>query len=136
MDNLKRFAEIGLVLVIFSFWYLTFDYSKDLATGALEPEWSYDGVVFSNHNVMMLFLYGVTGGGIIWLISRKIETVFKRNLVGIVSCLGAALLMVMSPYLYAMIPLLVVLMVIGVLLNERKIERKRTGSSVASKHCQ
>lgn len=125
MDNAKRTVELFCFLCILAFFYFTLGHSQDLATGALEPQWSYDGIVFSSHNVMMLFLYGVVGGGIIFLVSRKIENQYRKNLVGISSCLVAALLMVISPYLYAMIPFLVTLIVVGTLLNERKLERKK-----------
>jgi len=43
-----------------------------LVTGVYEPQWAYDGYIMTNRNVMLLILFSVSGGGLIWL-ARKIR---------------------------------------------------------------
>ena len=126
MNKLRLVLDRVLLLAIFIVAIATVHYSSDLATGALEPEWAYDGVTFSSHNIMMLFLFGLSGGGVIYLFYKLVKNSFLRIFGGVFGALIAALLMASSSYLYGMVPLMVVLFVIGVALNERKKLRRES----------
>ena len=121
MSRIGAITEAVAILSIVIFSFLTAGYAYELANGVLEPEWSYKGVIFSNHNVMMIFLYSMTAAGIVWFMRRRVKRK-SANVIGVFTVLVAALLMACSPLFYAFIPLVVLLIIIGdvILSNKRK----------------
>jgi hypothetical protein len=132
MNRGKTIAEGLAILVIVVFSFFTAGYAIELANGVLEPEWSYRGVQFSNHNLMMVFLYGLSAGGIVWIVYKKINRKNLAGVIGIGGALGAALFMACSPFLYAMVPLLVLLLVVSIILNERKKKHRESSYDINS----
>jgi len=121
---LRKVVEIIVALCIVVISAVGYGYACNLVTGVYEPGWAYKGIEMSNKNVMLVFLFAVSGGGVIWMIRRKIQGDTRQIVLSAIGVVLIAMLMALSMLLRALIPLMVILYIVGILFDERKKRRR------------
>lgn len=117
-------AQVITALVIIAVSVVGYGYARNLVSGVYEPGWAYKGIEMSNKNVMLVFLFAVSGGGVIWMIRRKIQGDIRPIALSAIGVVLIAMLMALSMLLRALIPLMVILYIVGILFDERKKRRR------------
>lgn len=110
--------EIAAMVVILVVLGVAFSYVTRYVTGESEAEWAFKGFSRTNFTIRMLLMFGIVGGGIVWLIYRYAKR--AKFPVAIGSALIAAVIMTMSEVFYYAIPIVVLVAISLTRLKGRK----------------
>jgi len=122
----KLLYEILAALIIIGVGIFRFDFIVGYINGAHELDWAYDGFTDTNMSLRLLFLFGVTGYGIYWMIWNFAKR--SRMPVMIGSILIATVAMAYSLIFYYIIPISVIIAI--AIIKIKQIRRKNgEGSS-------
>jgi hypothetical protein len=121
---MQKGIEIIAAVAIVAVAVVGYVFGRNLVTGVYEPSWAYQGIEFTNKSVMLLFIFAVSGGGIVWMVRRKVTDGWRRTLLSVIGVVGVAMLMALSSLLRAILPFLVMLYIVAILADERKKRRK------------
>jgi len=102
----KLLYEILVALIIIGVGIYRFDFIVGYVNGAHELDWAYDGFTDTNMSLRLLFLFGVAGYGLYWIIWNFARR--HKMPVMIVSVLIATVAMSYSFIFYYTIPILIV----------------------------
>ena len=97
---------------------VSFGYATEYVTGKLETEWAYKGFSKTNFTMRMLLMFGLAGGGIVWLIYRYARR--AKFPVAIGSATVFALIMTMNEVFYYAIPIIVLMIISFLRVKERR----------------
>ena len=117
--HLEAIASVIIIIVL----GVTFAYVTSFVTGELEAEWAYVGFEKTNFTIRMLLMFGIAGGGIVWLIFRYAKR--AKFPVAIGSSLFAAVIMTMNAAFYYAIPIAVLGAILLIKVREMRRSRRR-----------
>jgi len=121
----NRIISVGAILsiLICAIWYIV---SYKYVIGEYQTGWIFYGITFSNYNLSMFVLLAIGACGTIWIIYRYAKNM--KLLASVLAALCVALIMAITTiFLYA-IPVLVVLTIMIILINERRKKNVSTGN--------
>ena len=115
----RRIIEIIFAIVIGILAIVFYPCSRELISGMVEIKWAVEGIFFSSHNVMMLILFSIAGGGTAWIVYRYSKR--SRLLAAIISALAVSFAMTLNTVSYWVIPAIVCLFVLYIKFRERNV---------------
>lgn len=118
MKRSKLLYEIVATLAIILIIVFRFDFVTEYVNGAQELDWAYDGFTDTNMSLRLLFLFGVAGYGIYWIIWKYARR--NKMPVMIFSVLIAAVAMSYSFFFYYVLPMAVVIIIAILKIKEHR----------------
>ena len=129
----KLLYEILAALIIIGVAIWRFGFITEYVNGAHELDWAYNGFTDTNMSLRLLFLFGVTGFGLYWIIWNFANR--SKMLVMIVTVLIAAIAMSYSIIFYYMIPISIVIAIAIIKIKQiRRENGENSGDGVEGLH--
>jgi len=133
MKRSKLLYEIIAALAIIGIGIWRFGFIAEYVNGAQELDWAYDGFTDTNMSLRLIFLFGVAGYGIYWIIWNYAKK--NKMPVMIISVLVAAVAMSYNFFFYYLIPMAVVITIVIIRIKEyRRKNGEDNGDGVEGIH--